>query len=261
MTAEPGAAVALLASPVRRDIVDTLANLPLVATPTERHTRAEGLRASDLGRRLGLHVTTIRFHVDQLVAGGLLVPRDERAGVGRPRRYYSVHPGTLTEVTSPDAYRMLAEILADGMLVDPPVNAEEAGRIWVLRHASEIVDPGVPRTPARTPGAWLATIGVLIDVLLRWLYAPSVHTTDGGHTAELALGHCPMRELALDNPAVACGVHRGLIEGTLELLGETDAEVRLVPFVEPHLCLARITTRTEFAAQGGNHDGHPASGD
>ena len=180
----------------------------------------------------------------------MLLTRDDRAGVGRPRRHYVINPGSFADVTSPDAYRMLAEILADAMLEDPPVTAEEAGRLWVSRRASEIVGDG-PRGQARTAGAWLARIGVLVDVLKRWRYSPSVTTSDEGHTAELALVHCPLRELALDNAAVACGVHRGLIEETMTILGETDAEVSLQPFVEPHLCLARITTRAQFQPTGG----------
>ncbi|HSN42844.1 MAG TPA: helix-turn-helix domain-containing protein [Propionibacteriaceae bacterium] len=250
MTSDSGESFALLASPVRRRIVDTLANLPHVATTSERHTRAAGLTAAELSRRLGLHVTTVRFHVDQLVEQGMLLTWDDRAGVGRPRRHYVINPGTLADVSSPDAYRMLAEILADAMVEEPPVTAEEAGRLWVSRRASEIVGDA-PLTQAASAGAWLARIGILVDVLKRWRYSPTVTTSNEGRTAELALVHCPMRELALDNPAVACGVHRGLIEQTMTILGETDAEVSLQPFVESHLCLARITTRATFQPSGG----------
>ena len=65
-------AVRVLASPVRRDIMDTLANLPLSPSPGQPWTRRGGLTAAALASRLGLHVTTIRFHVDQLVRAGLL---------------------------------------------------------------------------------------------------------------------------------------------------------------------------------------------
>jgi hypothetical protein len=52
--------------------------------------------------------------------------------------------------------------------------------------------------------------------------------------------------LARARPDVVCGVHRGLLRGTLDALGEPDAEVGLHPFVEPRVCHARISTRAPF---------------
>lgn len=236
----------VLASPARRDIFDTLANLPHVATDDAPATRAEGLTASALAQRLNLHVTTIRFHVDQLIAAGLVDGHDDRSGVGRPRRHYTVSPGQLAEVNPPDVYKLLAHVLAEAMASGDSPTAEEAGRRWVLRHADENRELAGTHDPAQTPGAWLGKLGILVDVLDQWGYAPEISTTNSGHTAEVALRHCPMRELAASNPAVACGIHRGIIQGTLEAIGESDSEVSLVPFVEPSLCVARITTRAQF---------------
>ena len=53
-------------------------------------------------------------------------------------------------------------------------------------------------------------------------------------------------DLARNNPAVVCGIHRGLIAGSLERLGENGARVSLEPFVGPTTCLAHITTTTPF---------------
>lgn len=245
----------LLASPVRRDIVDTLANLPHSPSATTPFTRREGMTAGDLAERLGLHVTTIRFHVDRLVDAGMLVSRDERGTIGRPRKYYAVSPGRISDVPDPDAYRALAEILADAMVDGRadgrPVSAEDAGERCVRRHADEFVPRDLRTLPARTPGGWLTKIGVLVDLLERWGYAPEVHTADAGHTAEINLLRCPLRDLALANPAVACGVHRGLVRGALDLLGEPDSTLKVVPFLEPELCVARVTTPTAFSRQGG----------
>ncbi len=242
---ENGSTLRLLESPVRRDIIDILANLSAVQGQDGVSPRSKGLTASELGERLNLHVTTVRFHVDQLVDGGLLLAHDERHGVGRPRRRYVANPGALSEVAGSDAYRVLAQMLASALVSAEPISAEEAGRRWVLEHAATLLPEGLSNDAAHSPGQWLAKIGVVIDLLERWGYAPSVSTTRDGRTAELALAHCPLRELALTNPAVACGVHRGVMEGTLEALGE-NAEISLVPFVEPHLCLARVTTHASF---------------
>ena len=244
---------ALLSSAVRRDIVDTLANLPLESDEADALTRDRGMTAAELGGLLGLHVTTVRFHLDRLIEGGLVTShfaRDERAG--RPRKLYVASPGSLAE--SSDTYRMLAELLAECFPTDgsgPPITPEEAGRRWAEHH-SEVFNPDhLDGVPARTPGTWLAKVGDMIDLLTVWGYTPSVRTRDRGRTAEIELHHCPLLPLAQSNPAVVCGIHRGLIRGSMDALGEHDTEVSLVPFVEPHLCLAHVTTRATFAPRGG----------
>ena len=69
---------------------------------------------------------------------------------------------------------------------------------------------------------------------------------EGGRAAEVTLAHCPFLELARANPAVVCGIHRGLISGSLEQLGETATRVSLEPFVDPTTCVAHVSTTTPF---------------
>ncbi len=42
---------------------------------------------------------------------------------------------------------------------------------------------------------------------------------DEGERATVAFAHCPFRELAEANPELVCGLHRGLIEGFVEMVG------------------------------------------
>lgn len=248
MTEEQLQPLDVLSSPVRRSIMDALARLPRLARPGEP-SRTTGLTAADLATTLHLHVTTVRFHLERLEQAGLVSAHDERNGVGRPRRRFTVHPGQLAEVTAPDAYRLLAEVLADAMANTPPPDAVGAGRRWALDHAFELI--GYETSPetarrARTPGAWLAKVGAVLDVLDRWGYEPTISTTDGGHTAQVDINRCPVLQLASDNPAVACGVHRGVIEGTLEALGEPDAAVSLTTFLDDERCVAQICPASPF---------------
>lgn len=238
-------ALVVLSSPVRRDILDTLANLPPVPTEAEGMTRSRGLTAGELGERLRLHVTTVRFHVDQLVAVGLVRAHDERGQVGRPKRRYTASPGPLPELRRTEPYQMLAELLVDVLQDGTVETAEEAGRRWLERH-SEALLSDLPPTPARTRSEWFAKLGLLVDVLDDWGYAPEMTTHDAGHTAELSLHNCPLLELVGSNPDVACGVHRGIIRGGLEVLGEGQVDMSLVPMVQPSVCLARITTRNDL---------------
>ena len=73
----------LLSSQVRRRIVDLV-----------RHSPGR-LAAADLSSALELHVTTVRFHLDQLEQAGVLrSDRERRRAVGRPRKVYDVAPET-----------------------------------------------------------------------------------------------------------------------------------------------------------------------
>lgn len=258
MPRDSAQATTLLSSPVRRDILDTLVNLPSAPTASESHTRDLGLTAADLAKRLGRHVTTIRFHIDQLLSGGLVTASDMRGEVGRPRRHYAASKGPIAETSDEESFRLLAGLFSDAM-ADGITSAEDAGRHWVMNHAADILNACASTDPASTSGAWLAKLGVIIDMLQAWGYTSSVRTCEGGRTAEMAFTYCPFRDLARRNQGVACSIHRGLVQGTLELLGEGDAQLKVVPFVEPELCTARITTKTEFSPQGGTDDRHQAA--
>lgn len=238
----------LLRSAVRRDIVDTLAHLPV-------GQRDEGLTAQELSRLVGLHVTTVRFHLDQLGAGGLVDSHSVRSpGAGRPNKRYVVAPGSF-EASRSDSHATLAALLAETWSTRTadgrPLTPEQAGAAWAHARADDLVARASSTEPATTAGVWLSKVGLMIDVLRAWGYTPAIRSHDDGRTVDVDVVACPFIELAREQPAVVCGVHRGLMRGTLEVLGEPDAELSLTPFVEPALCMAHVTTRTSFAPRGG----------
>ncbi|MDF2092127.1 helix-turn-helix domain-containing protein [Knoellia sp. 3-2P3] len=244
MAQQPPRSAALLVSPVRRRIVDTLAGLPQLpahGTPS----RATGLTAAEVGERLGLHVTSARFHLEQLADAGVLAASFHRHGTGRPQKRYAVLPDRAPVQQQDDPYRMLAELLTEA-LAQPDGGAlspEDAGARWALAHVRQLSGSGDAELPqARTPGEWLAKVGRLLDLLEAWGYEPSVRTTDQGRTAEVALARCPFLSLAESHTEVVCAAHVGLIRGALDVFGEPDAEVHLQPFALPGICLARLTT-------------------
>jgi predicted ArsR family transcriptional regulator len=245
-TAAEHNAAALLASPVRRRIVDALAHQADTAG-------VAGLTAAELAELIGLHVTTVRFHLDQLVAAGLAQAEVRRSGgAGRPRKFYVAAPGSLTEVDPPTEAgslrllsSLLAQTLADGAS-GGALTPAEAGRRWAEEHVP--ADPGA--APADTPGRWLSKVGSMIDVLQEWGYTPELRTSEGGRVAEVTLRDCPFLELARANPAVVCGIHRGLIAGSLSQLGEDSTRVSLEPFVDDRTCLAHVSTTTPFRTIG-----------
>jgi predicted ArsR family transcriptional regulator len=238
---QPNAA-ALLASPVRRQIVDALAL-------ADGDADTPGFTAAELASEVGLHVTTVRFHLDQLVAAGLVESAVRReGGAGRPRKVYTLAPGSLDDVdgrAEADHLRLLSGLLASTLTQGVGGHAmtpAEAGRRWAVEHVAP--EQGSP--PADTPGRWLGKLAQMIDVLQEWGYTPELKTSEGGRVAEVTLSHCPFLDLARANPAVVCGIHRGLIAGSLAQLGESATRVSLEPFVDDTTCIAHVSTTTPF---------------
>ena len=258
MPGDEVAGVGLLSSAVRRRIVDTLANLPPVADDESALRPAAGLSAHDLADHLALHVTTVRFHLDQLVAGGLLTAHFEhRTGAGRPRKLYAVATGSLESVPSEESFRMLSELLVESFRTGPDgrqLTPEEAGARWGGERADREQLDTSTREPARTAGQWLGKIGLMVDLLREWGYVPEVSTTGGGRTARVSLYDCPFLDLAEANTAVVCGIHRGLIRGVMQSLGEESTQVGLTPFVAPKLCVAAVTAGSPFASSRSRND-------
>ena len=116
---------------------------PLEDAPTDpttskpRRRLLKLLRRSDtpmdvyqLADTTGLHITTIRFHLDLLTkAGQVTVQKTPRTTRGRPRTVYTAR----TEETPPDGYRPLAALLAAHLGPTPRTRrrrAEKVGRDW-----------------------------------------------------------------------------------------------------------------------------------
>lgn len=262
-TEAPSQGVALLTSTVRRRIMDHLFGLSWVTDEDGLSTRRTGLGAAELGELLGLHVTTVRFHLDQLVTAGLVETRFLRQdGAGRPRKTYFAVEGRLDPHPPAGPYAVLAGLLTAAL--DPSEQArlspEEAGIRWVERrtgsdeeaHATQTTHTRVPAS-ARTPGAWLGKIGEVIDLLNEWGYTPELATDQGGRVVDVTLHDCPFLDLARTHPEVVCGVHRGLLRGALTHVGELEAEISLRPFVSERTCLATLSSRTPFHPSGESH--------
>lgn len=221
----------LLASPVRQSVVEELASLTGDA-------RVEGLSAAELGERLSLHTTTIRFHVDQLAAAGVLDAHFVRSGgVGRPSKKYAVRARVLGEVSPESAheapYAVLAGLLASALstVESDRLSPEEAGVLWAQRRAAEH-----PPRPATGQGDKVEAVVSLLD---EWGYTPQREVVEEG-SVDIVLHECPFLDLAQLHPDVVCGVHRGLLRGALDAVGEPEARVSLRPFVEPRTCRARL---------------------
>lgn len=269
--------LALLRSDVRRALYEHLADLP---EPPEDDHRPHGRSAQELADVVGLHLTTVRFHLDQLVAAGLLTSvQAPPAGAGRPRKLYAVPGVRLTAPSDPEAleaYAALSEIVGravprgtnadeagadvpDQLTIHPveagpldqtPAILEQSGRQWARDHVARLAHRVEDSAPATTPGAWLGKVGAVIDLLVGWGHAPAVRTAAGAREVDIILRDCPFLALAKDSPQMVCGVHRGLLRGALDALGEESAELDLQPLVDHRTCRAHLSITTPFPDRG-----------
>lgn len=204
-----------------------------------------------LAEAVGLHPNTVRAHLDLLVRSGHVERSTEvRATRGRPRELYRAVDAPGEE----EGYALLAAVLAaqlEAVAVDPAAEGVLAGRRWSAREAQVRPTPdagvgaGVPPDAAPTgrpadqdgPGQEPA-VGRVLAVLARSGFAPEL-TPDG---RRILLHECPFRDVARAHSAIVCSAHLGLIQGTLDRAGADVTATRLVPFVEPRLCVAELGT-------------------
>ena len=75
-------------------------------------------------------------------------------------------------------------------------------------------------------------------------FAPQAEA-DGGGQYRLCLRQCPFREVAQHHQDVICSLHLGLMRGALARMRAPVTADRLDPFVEPTLCVARLTAHDD----------------
>src|SRR5664280_2488283 len=105
--------------------------------------RGGQLRVEDLAEAVGLSLSAVRFHLDRLIADGLVrSSREPRLTPGRPRVIYQAMPEEAVDDAA--AYRRLAALLADELALHGGGQAaEHAGPAWA-EQLMETPDRGTP---------------------------------------------------------------------------------------------------------------------
>lgn len=193
----------------------------------------EPVGVADLAAQLGLHPNTCRFHLDGLIAAGLVERRDEaRSAPGRPRKVYTATQGAAQ--LGQRSYRLLAEMATSylaGRATDPTKVGLEAGESW--GHFLGSRPPPFQRVDVAT------ATSLFLDALEKIGFAPEAATVR--RRPRVLLHHCPFREVAERHGELVCSMHLGLMRG---LLAEMQAPLRvdrLDPLVEPGLCVTHLS--------------------
>jgi predicted ArsR family transcriptional regulator len=162
------------------------------------------LTTADIAEALGLHVNTVRPHLERMRDVGLLrVDTEARGGVGRPQHRYSLTADAPSLGLEPSPFPTLARMLLRA--------AADAGL-----ERGDVTDAG--RDQGRADAAqWpdgAEALEALIVEQAKLGFDPAVVEHDGGAT--MAFAHCPFRDLAETHPDLVCGLHCGLVEGFVD---------------------------------------------
>lgn len=212
--------VGVLAEPARRALYEHVVGQP---APVSREQAAEAV---------GVPVHSAKFHLDKLVAAGLLEVEYRRLtgrtgpGAGRPAKLYRRSEREVAVSVPPRRYDLVGEVLAEGVdrAVRDQVPVDEAVHA-AARQVGARLTAAAP-TPAGSP---LDRVG---EVLRPHGYEPRVVDV------ELCLTNCPFDRLAADHVELVCGLNLSLVSGVLDGLGEAVLEARLAP--EPGFCCVRV---------------------
>ena len=214
------------------DVLKALGDNTRYAIYLELARSARPLGTADIAEVLGLHANTVRPHLERMRDAGLVEVRTELpSGVGRPQHLYSVAPQAPSLGLEPPTFPVLARMLVRlaeqvGATGDDATEAgREQGRADAARHADA--------------ASCLEALVTQLDLLG---FDPAIDGTDDGETAVIAFSHCPFRDLAEAHPDLVCSLHRGMVEGFVEAMGDAVVD-EFHPLVHRLPCQVTLSAR------------------
>jgi predicted ArsR family transcriptional regulator len=187
----------------------------------------EGVTASQVAERFGLHPNVARHHLDKLAAGGYLEVEVGRpgSGAGRPSKHYRANGDRVSldlTVKSDDlaltllgrAIAMLPQDRAEAMAEEV---GEEYGRALAAGMTGRDGESGGVQRSFRT------ALHAVADALTAHGFA--AHTDSHNNELRIINNHCPFGDVAIEHPVI-CAVDRGMVKGMLSALyGETEPAI------------------------------------
>ena len=195
------------------DLLKTLGDNTRYAIYLELARAPRPRTTAEISEVLNLHPNTVRPHLERMREAGLVaVEVTARGEVGRPQHRYSIatdapslglEPPTMP-VLATMVLSMAARIGASG--ADAEQVGSEEGVRWAMPYSA---------SPS--------SLEAIVSDLDRLGFDPLVSDGPDEDTAIVAFGHCPFADLAAHHTELVCGLHRGMVAGFAQAMG--DAEV------------------------------------
>lgn len=218
MGSDPGARPAGDTVPSRgalpsRDVLKVLGDNTRYAIYLDLARAARPLVTAEIAESLGLHPNTVRPHLDRMREVGLLdVTTGARGEVGRPQHRYSLAADAPAFGLEPPTIPILARMVLT-MAENLRASAADATAVGEAEGSARAADY------ANAPSA----LEALVADLDRLGFDPIVADGDDVDSAVVAFANCPFSAYAEKHPDLVCGLHRGLVTGFVDAMG--DAEV------------------------------------
>ncbi len=194
------------------DLLKALGDNTRFAIYTELLGAVRPLTTAEIAETLDLHPNTVRPHLERMRDVGLVqVESTARGEVGRPQHRYSVAPGAPSLGLEPPRLPLLARLVL-GL----------ASRVGARSDDAEAVgwDEGSHRAARYLDAP--SSLEALVSDLDRLGFDPVVSEGDDEDTAVVAFAHCPFADAATEHPELVCSLHRGLVAGFVERMGDTE---------------------------------------
>jgi predicted ArsR family transcriptional regulator len=203
------------ASTPRLAVLKALGDNTRYAIYLELARSSRPLSTAEVAETLDLHANTVRPHLERMRDVGLLDVETEATGaVGRPQHRYSLATDAPSLGLEPPTFPVLARMLlrlAGNARLDA-ADAIEAGREQGL--ADGVAALTVATDSSLDGTACLEALVARLDALG---FDPAVLRDESAAT--VAFTHCPFQELAESDPDLVCGLHRGMVEGFVDVAG------------------------------------------
>lgn len=196
------------------------------------------LSRDDAAESLGVGRSVAAFHLDKLVAAGLLTVRYERVsgrtgpGAGRPAKLYGRSDREFEVSLPPRRYDLAGSLLA-GAIARAEAEGGAVGEAVdvVARETGLRIGAAHPKQPAaKRPTA-------VLDLLAAQGYEPQ------RQASEIALSNCPFHSLVEEHRALVCRMNLAFITGLLDGFEEPQLTARLAP--EAGFCCVRLVPEAD----------------
>lgn len=222
----------MLPSVPRLDVLKALGDNTRYAVYLELARSPRPLATAEIAESLGLHPNTVRPHLERMREVGLLqVEVESRGDVGRPQHRYTLAPDAPSLGLEPPTMPLLARLVLR-LAERAGVGASEAAEVGRAQGGAD----------AARYAAAPSSLEALVSELDRLGFDPLVAGAPGDDAAVVAFGHCPFRDVAEEHPELVCALHRGLVEGFLDTMGDTDV-TDFCTLVDRTPCQVSVTVR------------------